>query len=29
VLTIDEQIQFIAEKELEQAMQDTHAASGP
>jgi cell division protein FtsI (penicillin-binding protein 3) len=28
VLTIDEQIQFIAEKELEQAMQDTHAASG-
>jgi cell division protein FtsI (penicillin-binding protein 3) len=28
VLTIDEKIQFIAEKELEQAMQDTQALSG-
>jgi cell division protein FtsI (penicillin-binding protein 3) len=28
VLTIDEKIQFIAEKELEQAMQDTQAVSG-
>jgi cell division protein FtsI (penicillin-binding protein 3) len=28
VLTIDEKIQFIAEKELEQAMQDTQAISG-
>ncbi|PSH05384.1 MAG: penicillin-binding protein [Acidobacteria bacterium] len=28
VLTIDEKIQFIAEKELEQAMQDTKALSG-
>jgi cell division protein FtsI (penicillin-binding protein 3) len=28
VLTIDEKIQFIAEKELEQAMEDTKAVSG-
>ena len=28
VLTIDGTIQYIAEKELEQAMQDTHAAAG-
>jgi cell division protein FtsI (penicillin-binding protein 3) len=28
VLTIDEKIQFIAEKELEQAMQETQAVSG-
>lgn len=28
VLTIDEKIQYIAERELEQAMKDTHAASG-
>ena len=28
VLTIDEKIQFIAEKELEQAMQDTQAVAG-
>jgi cell division protein FtsI (penicillin-binding protein 3) len=28
VLTIDEKIQFIAEKELEQAMEETKAASG-
>jgi cell division protein FtsI (penicillin-binding protein 3) len=28
VLTIDENIQYIAEKELDQAMQETHAVSG-
>ncbi|HEY3930616.1 MAG TPA: penicillin-binding transpeptidase domain-containing protein [Candidatus Koribacter sp.] len=28
VLTIDENIQYIAERELEQAMQDTHAVAG-
>jgi cell division protein FtsI (penicillin-binding protein 3) len=28
VLTIDEKIQYIAERELEQAMHDTHAESG-
>jgi cell division protein FtsI/penicillin-binding protein 2 len=28
VLTIDEKIQFIAERELERAMQQTHAAAG-
>jgi cell division protein FtsI (penicillin-binding protein 3) len=28
VLTIDEKIQYIAEKELEQAMEETHAHSG-
>ncbi len=28
VLTIDEKIQFIAEKELEQAMEETQAVSG-
>ena len=28
VLTIDQNIQYIAEKELDQAMQDTHAVSG-
>jgi cell division protein FtsI (penicillin-binding protein 3) len=28
VLTIDENIQYIAEKELDQAMQDTHAVAG-
>ncbi len=28
VLTIDEKIQYIAERELEQAMQDTHAEAG-
>lgn len=28
VLTIDENIQYIAERELEQAMADTHAAAG-
>jgi cell division protein FtsI (penicillin-binding protein 3) len=28
VLTLDEKIQYIAERELERAMQETHAASG-